>query len=468
MKEKTLTIYHLNDLHSNLTQWPAIVSYLKKEQARHAERSTSALYVDIGDHADKVHPLTEGTKGTANTKLLNASPIHHATIGNNEGITFSRADLNKLYDDAAFTIVLANLFTLEGERPAWAVPYDVVELEDGFKIGITGLTAPFYPMYDKLGWQVEDPEVSLAEILPELKAQSDLVVVLSHLGYPKDEKLAASFEGLDLILGAHTHHLFKEAVEVNGTTIGQAGKHGYYIGQMQITYDPKTKALQHKEGWAVSLHQHETDEDTAELMTCIETEAERALNQPLIELAKPLQIDWNQSSPFGRELAEAVRSWCGTDIAMVNAGLLLDHLDAGTVTAGDLHEICPHPVNPCTLTVTGAVLKETLQAACTSRMINLEVQGFGFRGHKLGFMETAGLDYTLKTREDGSYHIKDIKIHDAPLNAKAEYRLATVDMFTFGYLYPGLAQAAAKEYFMPEMLRDVLAAHLQELSSLNG
>ena len=35
------------------------------------------------------------------------------------------------------------------------------------------------------------------------------------------------------------------------------------------------------------------------------------------------------------------------------------------------------------------------------------------------------------------------------------YKLATLDMFTFGFFYP-LLKEAKKEYIMPEMLRDIL------------
>ena len=42
-----------------------------------------------------------------------------------------------------------------------------------------------------------------------------------------------------------------------------------------------------------------------------------------------------------------------------------------------------------------------------------------------------------------------------PLELEKIYTLATLDMFTFGYFFPSL-KFAQKQYFMPEMIRDIV------------
>ncbi|WP_252315284.1 hypothetical protein [Sinobaca sp. H24] len=49
-------------------------------------------------------------------ELLNEAEISHVTIGNNEGITFSREELEDLYGKADFKVLLANLFDEQGKR----------------------------------------------------------------------------------------------------------------------------------------------------------------------------------------------------------------------------------------------------------------------------------------------------------------------------------------------------------------
>lgn len=49
---------------------------------------------------------------------------------------------------------------------------------------------------------------------------------------------------------------------------------------------------------------------------------------------------------------------------MVNSGVILGPLKAGPVTKLDLHRICPHPINPVTVRLTGEELKETILHLC--------------------------------------------------------------------------------------------------------
>ena len=60
---------------------------------------------------------------------------------------------------------------------------------------------------------------------------------------------------------------------------------------------------------------------------------------------------------FSRILCKALREWCNTDCAIINAGLILGPL-SGKVTVYDLLIICPHPINPCKVQLTGKELKE--------------------------------------------------------------------------------------------------------------
>lgn len=116
---ETIYLYHTNDLHSHLSQWPKIVHYLEHQKQYHSSNREQALFFDLGDHADRVHPVTEATSGRGNVELLNDSPIQYATIGNNEGITFSKEGLDRLYQQAKFKVILSNLYDQDGKRPSW-------------------------------------------------------------------------------------------------------------------------------------------------------------------------------------------------------------------------------------------------------------------------------------------------------------------------------------------------------------
>lgn len=90
------------------------------------------MTIDIGDHVDRFHSISEATNGLGNTKLLNEALYDYVTIGNNEGITLAKEHLNRLYDDAGFEVLVANLFEKEGVRPSWAKPYKLHTTTDGW------------------------------------------------------------------------------------------------------------------------------------------------------------------------------------------------------------------------------------------------------------------------------------------------------------------------------------------------
>ena len=85
-------------------------SVCSREKKRRQEAGETVLTIDIGDHVDRFHSISEATNGLGNTKLLNEALYDYVTIGNNEGITLAKEHLNRLYDDAGFEVLVANLF----------------------------------------------------------------------------------------------------------------------------------------------------------------------------------------------------------------------------------------------------------------------------------------------------------------------------------------------------------------------
>ena len=96
MSNEKIYLYHTNDIHSDLTYWPRIAQELNEKRAMREENGDFVLAFDIGDATDRVHPLTEATNGQAITRLLNEGNYDAVTIGNNEGITNSKTELNHL------------------------------------------------------------------------------------------------------------------------------------------------------------------------------------------------------------------------------------------------------------------------------------------------------------------------------------------------------------------------------------
>ncbi len=98
--------------------------------------------------------------------------------------------------------------------------------------------------------------------------------------------------------------------------------------------------------------------------------------------------------------------------------------------------------------MTGMELQTFLDEVNTEQFEHLKVRGLGFRGKLMGRMHYAGL------------------ADHQPLELTRDYSVVLPDMFTFGPLFPAIKEMP-KEYFMPELLRDLLFERLSEKSEYN-
>ena len=81
----------------------------------------------------------------------------------------------------------------------------------------------------------------LPDLIDELKNihQADLIIVLSHFGFPQEVKLAEEVDGIDVLLSGHTHNVLPEPVVVKDTIIIQSGCHGAHIGRLDLVVEDK-------------------------------------------------------------------------------------------------------------------------------------------------------------------------------------------------------------------------------------
>ncbi|RFU67224.1 bifunctional UDP-sugar hydrolase/5'-nucleotidase [Bacillus sp. V59.32b] len=453
-------LYHTNDLHSHFENWPRIKDFLKQRCGLHKEVGEEAILLDMGDHIDRWHPFTEGTLGKGNITLLNEAGYHYVTIGNNEGITLPFEGLDSLYNQAEFKVLASNIFYRNGERPKWALPYEIHTTANGTKIGLVGLTAFFRHFYSALGWELSDPFLELGKQLENLKEQSDVIVILSHLGIHEDERMAAEFPEIDIILGAHTHHILHQGKMINDTLLCAAGKFGMFVGHVEIEVGASGKVTR-KEAYLHDTNDLEEKPDERSWIDDIYMRGKDSLRQEIVRLPRSLKSDWFKKSELSVILCEALREWGQADCAFLNAGLLLEGLDAGEVMKGDIHQILPHPINPCVVELSGSELKEILLQSLNEEWPHMQMKGFGFRGKIMGVIVYDCVNFIKGQNEV----IERVQVNGKELIAENRYKLAIPDMFTFGYFFPQIQRSKNKEYFMPEFLRDIMVWKLKKMYS---
>ncbi|SEN72196.1 bifunctional metallophosphatase/5'-nucleotidase [Lihuaxuella thermophila] len=458
-------LLHTNDLHSHLEQMSKIHTLVTRMREEWAKRGETGFLLDIGDHMDRVRLETEGTDGLVNRAILERSGYDLITLGNNELLTFSAKELKTNYEGSSFAVVSSNVVEAAwGRSPSWLTPWKIL-IRDGIRFGFLGATIPYDTVYELMGWRVQDPVPILRQKVEQLRDRVDVLIVLSHLGLFNDRKLAEQVSGIDIILGAHTHHLLEIPERVGSTLIAAAGKFGHHVGKITVTVDPASKKIVEMKGKCFSLDEVSEADEIQEIIRRHRTLAEKNLSRPIAKLAKPLPIDWKRESPLGNFLADSLREWVGAEIAIVNSGQLLGSLPAGPVSRKQLHQICPHPINPVLLKIQGQALRRTLEESLMEEYMEKAIRGFGFRGKILGFMCVSGLRIVYDPNAGPYQKIRSIYVGEKRLRDDEQYDIATIDMFTFGAGYMELKDGKLIKYFLPEFLRDLLARQLQKANA---
>lgn len=445
MLEK-IHIFHTNDLHSHFKYWPRMQSYVKEMRNKLGNIEETSYLFDVGDHLDRSNIYTEATVGKGNVRLLNEAGYDVVTIGNNEGITLSHEELFHLYDNANFDVVVANVYASHGKKPAWMKPYVILTTAMGTKIGVIAATAMFEVYYEELNWHMDDARSTLLRLAHQLREEVDIVVCLSHLGITEDELLADECPEIDVIFGSHTHHVLPEGKVINGVLLTGGGKFGQYTGHLIIEYDKKLRKIVEKKDTLIHNKDLPIVKNEQKVVQFLEDEGNRILDTPVFTTKKAYNKEWFHYSQLSDLFAHAILEKSGADCALFNAGIFLDGLPKGIVTALDLHRIFPHPINLCTIELSVAEMKEIYMQSKNEEWPYIELKGLGFRGVIFGKI----LTYGFSMNEN-----RQLLINGKLADQNHIYKLVTLDLFTFGYFYPSF-KYAKKQYILPEFLRNIM------------
>jgi len=455
-----LIILHTNDIHSRFEQMPRIAGLMNRIR-REAAAESEFLTVDCGDHMDRAFIETEGTRGMANVEMMNRMRLDAALIGNNEGLTLSIPELERAYRQAHFPVLCANLRLPGGNRqPDWLLPWQIRQV-GRLTVALIGVTVAYGEFYRLMGWEIKDPVETVSRVLEQVRGRAHVVVLLSHLGLAQDRLLVEKVPGIDILLGGHTHHLLEQPEKECGTLICAAGKFGTHVGRVDLTYDFELGRPVELSGCCLPVAGEGEDPAIASALARIRRESEERLTRPVTVLTEPLPVRPDRETQLGNLLADAVRRETGAAFALVNAGQLVGGLEAGVVTEGRLHQICPSPIHACLASLTGADLLQALEESLLPENIGRFIYGYGFRGTTLGMLCVSGLTVFYDQTASPYHRIVRAESSEGPLEPERIYSVGTIDMFMFGLGYLSLAKGMVIRYFLPSFLRELLAGELK-------
>ncbi|MCX6345804.1 MAG: metallophosphatase [Armatimonadetes bacterium] len=222
-----LTIFHTSDTHNKLTsEYAARLHKLK-------EANPGSLMLDSGD-AIWSGNMYWRLGGEPVLDLMNGVPYNAMCMGNREYHFWSLGVSSKT-SRADFPVLSANLRATRDRQISPTPPHVQFE-RDGVKIAVFGLSVPC--ITEKMlvknisDFYFENPIAAAAELAPQLRSECDILIALTHIGIKEDRQLAEKVDGIDLILGGHTHLLTEE--QVGETSIFHHGSYAHYVGRVDI------------------------------------------------------------------------------------------------------------------------------------------------------------------------------------------------------------------------------------------
>lgn len=170
-------------------------------------------------------------------KAFNQMGCDGVAVGDTD-LGLGKTFLLKMAEEANFPFINTNLIDKDTGKPAFK-PYVMREL-NGLRIGIFALISE--DAFDNRKEQalkefrLEDPHITAEKMVRELRDHTDLIILLSHLGYQANQLYAQKVRGIDIIVGGHTGVPLYNPTVVNETLILQNSAYGRNVGSIDIDF----------------------------------------------------------------------------------------------------------------------------------------------------------------------------------------------------------------------------------------
>jgi 5'-nucleotidase/UDP-sugar diphosphatase len=375
MGTKRFTILHSNDMHGDFMAEVAGASgqligglgllsgYVGKVRAE----EKNVIYLIAGD-------MVQGSlidaeyKGISTIEIMNYLAPDVVTLGNHE-LDYGLPHLLFLEKMANFPVVNANLYITNYNKRLMR-PFIVLEI-DGFRILVTGVITE--KILDSLKSDrlissfitLEEAAIEVGKICNAYKHEDiDLTILLTHIGYESDLKLAELLDpewGVDMIIGGHSHTILDKPTEINHILIAQAGTGTDQIGRFDIDVEDDTNSILKFEWALVEINDQnaDTDIEMENFIDSFKDEVDRKYNAIICKLAEPhTHPKRTVETSLGNLLTDAVHSCTDADVTILGSGSVRKEKMGPLVSLRDLLEVFPYDDPIIRFEITGRQLKQ--------------------------------------------------------------------------------------------------------------
>lgn len=399
-KKTKTSIFYVNDIHSNLTNLEKIKSASDEFDSFVPSQNTDKLKFSAGD----IGVGRDKDFSQVGVEFQNATGIM-ASAGGNHEFDLNKKDLAEILKDRKYKFMGLNVKYTGNDPNAKELQKDLtgsyIQEVNGTKYGVIGLM-PFdfkfhlsepseYKDFDTL--PIEETIPLIKQEIDRMKKQGvNKIIVLSHVGYQDDVKLAQSIEGIDVIIGGHTHdlitglqegkNLFYSKQTGEPTIITQAGKNGDEFGVLNLEFN--------ENGVITSAQNNIAQTNNYPKSLIMQYFMDKILGKPnvigTVKFAPKHLHNLIDENPGVNFLADAERAELGVDLAMINAGNIRASIEEGPITDRDLKVITPFDNKLWILKLPEKDLVNALKIAAKS------LTSFD---NTPGILQFAGLKYTI-------------------------------------------------------------------------
>ena len=395
-----LSVGYVNDLHGQTNNMMRILSGIKGDMVLSAGDNV------IGDEKNrKVHDAT--------VTFLNLADVKGTALGNHEMDT-TQGDLKETAEKYNGTILAVNLEQkpLKDQASEEIEHFNKVDISDfikkstvvnvkGEKVGLIGTTpidlldrcthADYHS--DCSAFDLGRTTELIQEEIHKLQAQGvNKIFLLSHLGIARDKEVIKNTQGLDVVIGGHTHELLEGIKEGENLVysktgepviITEAGKDGKHFGQLNLVFnkDGVIKKAQNNLGDTSLFHRNLIHQY---IFNGILGEPE--LVGTIAEAPQPAK-SLMEENPHANFMCDAMLYEMDADIAIWNNSGTRNYFKAGEIDSSDIKEIAPFADNISVANVSEETLVNAFKKAVEMSYKN--------HGNKPGLLAVSGLNYTV-------------------------------------------------------------------------
>ena len=429
-----LTLFQLNDVHGylNLHQelfygpdgpeyrpcggYARIATLLREWRATYPD----SLLFDGGDTFHGTRPVVE-TQGEILLPVLNELAFAGWTA--HWDFAYGPAQLRKLAGQLNYPLLAANVYDKASGELAYA-PYLLREVA-GLRVGILGLACPIVdkamPSHFSEGLRFTNGSAELPRYIAELRDQerADVIVLLSHCGFPQDVALLTQHPGVDVCLSSHTHNRLYAPYRAGNTLVIQSGSHGSFVGRLTLTV----------EGGRVTTHEHELREVGEAIApdAALQARIDAALAPfaPLQEVVGVVSTGLHRGTsvecPMDDFLLESLRALVPADLHFSNGWRYGAPVPPGPVRLEELYDIVPMDPEIETVELTGAEVWQMLEHNLEGTYSQAPLHQMG------GYVKRAlGLRAYFKAENPKGSRLQTVFIQDQPLDPGRTYTAAFI------------------------------------------